>query len=423
MFTEKNSARLVAINIDMARSPPALYGLGFLALVVFTVSLSANLVTPLLPYMLNQYSLPPGMQERHAAFLSGSYLLALFVAGPTFGYISDRIDRRTILLSALAVYTMSLYALSAASGLVELYASRILSGLGAGALLPVMLAHVSEHSTQEQRVRRFAWLVTAMMTGSLTGPYLGGLATRPEVWARIGTSPPSNLMLAPVLAGAFISSLALIGMYFVLRRQTLSPPIFPGPASTAADFRPATLYMMFALSVVLMYAVGAFEVGLSTLARQNLRLDAAQLGMMYTECALVMLVMQALFFSAPFKNFANRHLLFPAFVVTAIALALFPLADTHDRLAWVVALIAGGAGVIAPLISYRVSVLANGRQGKSFGLQSAASNLGQALGSAGSGMLFGLNPQLPYWLAAAILMAGAVWIVLRIQQPPVVFDT
>jgi len=61
-----------------------------------------------------------------------------------------------------------------------------------------------------------------------------------------------------------------------------------------------------------MYAVGAFEVGLSTLARQNLRLNAAQLGMMYTECALVMLIMQALFFAEPFKNFANRHLLFPA---------------------------------------------------------------------------------------------------------------
>lgn len=88
-----------------------------------------------------------------------------------------------------------------------------------------------------------------------------------------------------------------------------------------------------------------------------------------------------------------------------------------------VALIAGGAGVIAPLISYRVSVLADGHQGKSFGLQSASSYLGQALGSVGSGMLFGLNPQLPYWLAAAILVAGAVWILFRMRPSPEVFDT
>jgi len=89
----------------------------------------------------------------------------------------------------------------------------------------------------------------------------------------------------------------------------------------------------------------------------------------------------------------------------------------------VVAVIAGGAGVIAPLISYRVSVLAASHQGKSFGLQSASSNLGQALGSAGGGVLVGLNPQLPYWLAAAILVAGAVWILFRVQPPPYIFDT
>lgn len=421
MFADKNFTRSVVI--DMARSSPALHGLGFLVFVVFAVALSANLVTPLLPTMLNQYSLPLDMQARHAAFLTGSYLLAMFVAAPTFGTLSDRIDRRAILLSAMAVYTISLYTLSAASGLVALYASRILSGFGAGALLPVMLAHVAEYSAPEQRMRRFAWLVTATMTGSLAGPYLGGLATQPETWTRIGASLPSNLILAPVLAGASICSAALMGMVFVFRRKALSRPDSLGPPSVDAAFRPSALYMLFALSVVLMYAVGAFEVGLSTLARQKLQLDAAQLGMMYAECALAMLVMQALFFADPFKNFANRYLLFPAFGVTAIALVLFPLANTHDRLVGVVALIAGGAGVIAPLISYRVSVLADGQQGKSFGLQSASSYLGQALGSAGSGMLFGLNPQLPYWLAAAILAAGAVWIFFCMRPSSEVFDT
>lgn len=89
--------------IDMARSSPALHGLGFLVFVVFAVALSANMVTPLLPTMLSQYSLSLDMQARHAAFLTGSYLLAMFVAAPTFGTLSDRIDRRAILLSAMAV--------------------------------------------------------------------------------------------------------------------------------------------------------------------------------------------------------------------------------------------------------------------------------------------------------------------------------
>lgn len=395
--------------------------LGLLALVLFTVSLSASAISPLLPDMLSSFSVSLSTQERHAAFLNGSYLLAMFVAGPVLGYLSDRIGRRPVLLSGLAVFTISLYALSAASGLLELYVSRILSGLGAGALLPVMLALVSEHSAPEHRVRRFAWLVSAVMLGGIVGPYLAGLAVRPDAWNWIGIALP-RLTAAPVLAGALASSIALVGMVFILPRRPHGQSAFSGRSSGSGALRPSALYALFVLSVLLMYGVGAFEVGLATLSRQRLKLDAAALGMMYTTCALVMLFMQALFFAGPFKDFANRHLLFPAFIVTAIGLVLFPLASTVDGLAWVVAAVAGGAGLIAPVLSYRVSLLADGRQGKSFGLQSASSNLGQALGSAGSGVLIGVDPQLPYWLAAAILATAAIWILFRMQPSSSAFD-
>jgi DHA1 family multidrug resistance protein-like MFS transporter len=165
-----------------------------------------------------------------------------------------------------------------------------------------------------------------------------------------------------------------------------------------------------------MYAVGSFEVGLATLARISLQLDAAQLGMMYAECALVMLVMQMFFFSEQLKDFADRYLVWPAIATMAIAVALFPSADTHVKLAVVVAAVAGGAGVIAPLIAYRVSIVAEGQQGMNFGLQSASSSLGQAMGATGSGLLFGLNRQLPFWLAAAILIVGSLVIFLLLPQ-------
>ncbi|RZI40044.1 MFS transporter [Herbaspirillum sp. HC18] len=404
---------------SLSRTSPAL--LGCLAFVLLIVSLSASMVSTLLPYMLSAYALPLPTQERHAAFLNGSYLLAMFVAGPALGYLSDRIDRRTVLLAGLALYVVSLFALSAASFLGALYVSRILSGLGAGALLPVMLAHVSEQSAEARRVRRFAWLVSAVMLGGIAGPFLGGLAAQSQAWDWTGLSPTRPLMV-PMLAAAFASGLAWCAIYVIIpahRRDWLRGTRVPlGDRA----YRPAALYALFALSIAVMYAIGAFEVGLATLSRQKLQLDATELGRMYTTCALVMLVMQALFFAEPFKDFANRHLLVPAFVVTALGLALFPLADTVDGLAWVVSAVAGGAGLIAPVLSYRVSLLADGQQGKSFGLQSASSNLGQALGSAGSGILLGPAPQLPYWLAAALLVAAAAWILFRMQPPQSLFN-
>lgn len=411
MLSEEHRAR--PAGLDPAAH--AVRSLFFLALVLFTVSSSASAISTLLPEMLSGFSLPQQAQEKHAAFLTGGYLLAMFAAGPAFGYLSDSIGRRPVLLGGLAVFTASLYALIAASSLLGLYVSRILSGLGAGALLPVMLAHVSEHSAEPHRVRRFAWLVSAAMLGSIVGPYLAGLAARPDAWDWAGIALPPRPIAVPVLAGAIASSIALGAMLLALPRRGHDRAAFSGRSTAGMTYRPSALYALFMLSVLLMYAVGAFEVGLATLSRQKLKLDTAELGMMYTTCAVVMLLMQALFFADPFKDFADRHLLFPGFVVTAIALALFPFAADIDGLAWVVAAVAGGAGLIAPILSYRVSLLANGRQGKSFGLQSASSNLGQALGSAGSGVLIGLDPHWPYWLAAAFLAMAAIWILLRMR--------
>jgi len=416
MLDQKHrSESTAAPRTPAAPSAYAMRSLCLLALVLFTVSLSASAISPLLPDIVAMASATLPTQERHAAFLNGSYLLAMFVASPAFGYLSDRIGRRPVLLCGITLFTVSLYALSAATSLPELYVSRILSGLGAGGLLPVMLAHVSENTTEERRVRHFACLVSAVLVGGIIGPYLAGLATRPDAWNWLGIALPTRPIVPPVLAGAIASSVALAAMMCILPRQTPARLAITAHPSESRVFPPVALYALFALSVLLMYAVGAFEIGLATLSRQRLKLDAAALGMMYTTCALAMLVMQALFFADPFKDFANRHLLFPAFIVTAIGIALFPLAGNVDQLAWVVTAVAGGAGLIAPVLSYRVSLLANGRQGKSFGLQSASSNLGQVAGSAGSGVLVGLDPQLPYWLAAAILAAAALWILFWIQ--------
>lgn len=384
-----------------------------LVLSMLTISVSASLIAPLLPFMLKPLNLVPAVQERHVALLNSAYLLAMFISAPVLGYLSDRILRRSVLLACIGAFALSLYMLAWATELTGLYVSRILSGIGASGVLPLLLAHVSDHYREEQRMRRFGWLVTAVTVGGLVGPYLGGLAAKPVAWSWIGVQQAETLIVAPVLASAFASSLVLAGVYFLF-------DVRPSPIANASQsgrsaeaFQPGNLYPLFALSLILMYAVGSFEIGLATVARISLQLDAAQLGMMYAECALVMLIMQTFFFSRQFKDFANRYLIWPAISITAIALALFPSASTHVKLAAVVAMIAGGAGTIAPLIAYRVSEFSIGQQGKNFGLQSAASSLGQAMGAAGSGLLFELDRQLPFWLAAAFLIMGSLLLLLR----------
>lgn len=382
-------------------------------LAAFTVSLSANIVTPLLPFLLAKLVSTPAAVAQHTAWLNGAYLLAMFASAPALGSLSDRATRRSVLLGCMAIFTASLLMTAGASGIVGLYLSRLLSGVGAGAVLPVLLAHVSESYAKEERTGRFAYLVTAVMTGSLVGPYLGGLATLPGAWSWMGAARPENLIGAPIFAAALASDLAFAGVCVAFGAQAHRPASIASDTDPAGGDDRATLPLLYLLSIVLMYGVGAFEVGLATVSRISLQLDPVRLGMMYAECALVMLVMQALFLSKQFKDFADRHLVAPAIAMTAVALAFFPYASSHETLAFVVAAIAGGAGIVAPLISYRVSIAANAHHGRNFGLQSASSSLGQALGAAGGGFLAALGQQLPFLVAATVLVAGYLLILQR----------
>jgi hypothetical protein len=47
------------------------------------------------------------------------------------------------------------------------------------------------------------------------------------------------------------------------------------------------------------------------------------------------------------------------------------------------------------------------RQGAALGRQTAAASLGQALGSAAAGALFGLMVPAPFWLTAGLLVISA----------------
>lgn len=76
-----------------------------LMLAVFTVSVGYGVVLPLLPYLIERL-LGTGdgtaAVSRSAGLLTGLCMLALFLFAPTWGRISDRFGRRSILLIGLS---------------------------------------------------------------------------------------------------------------------------------------------------------------------------------------------------------------------------------------------------------------------------------------------------------------------------------
>jgi predicted MFS family arabinose efflux permease len=164
---------------------------------------------------------------------------------------------------------------------------------------------------------------------------------------------------------------------------------------------------LLALSLLVMLGMGGYEVSLALWGQQVLNLPPREIGWMFAECSLIMILVQV-FVLAPLLQRAGSGLLAPAFLAMAIGIALLPYVTGYPAMLIGVGLVAGAAGMLIPALVYLVSLAAGSAPGAAIGRQTAAANLGQAAGSAAAGWLFAVHIEMPFWLFAALLGLGAV---------------
>ena len=371
-----------------------------LLVAVFTVTLAYGVQLPLLPSLLERQVGSPAAVSWHTGALTGTYTLALFLFAPLWGLVSDRWQRKAVIVVGLAGFALALTVFAFIDHLAALYLGRFLTGAFSAAVLPVSQALVADLSSDEDwRARRFAWLNIAGIAGFLVGPVVGGVLG--TMWS--GAMPASGAPFLFIAGGAAAASL-------------LAAILLPSAASRRAVEKAAPdprgrqqLRRLLLISLLLAVGLGTFEVGLALVGKQELGLTPGQIGLMFAECMVAMAVAQVLVFNPWFPPRATRWLLAPAFGVLATGLLLVPAATSGAQLFWGVAAIAGAAGVLSPVTGFWVSLMAGRAQGSELGLQTAISSLGQTIGAAIAGLLYG-NAGLgerAFLLAAAGAVAGA----------------
>jgi predicted MFS family arabinose efflux permease len=132
--------------------------------------------------------------------------------------------------------------------------------------------------------------------------------------------------------------------------------------------------------------------------------------MMFTECSLVMFVMQAIVFSPWFKPDMTRWLIAPALAVLATGLFFVPWASNFTLMLVAIGAVAASAGVLSPILTYWISAKAGSAQGWELGKQTAAASLGVTVGSVAGGFLFNLAalPGASFILTAGLATLGCL---------------
>lgn len=386
--------------------------LAVLVLAVFTVSVGFGVVLPLLPYLIERL-LGGGGQDaqvsRHTGLLTGVYTLAMFLFAPMWGRLADRRGPRGVLLVGLLGFGLTMLIFSFIESITAVYAGRFLSGMFAAAVTPVAAAAVGGFAmTEERRARQFAFVSMAAIIGFLLGPILGVFVTR--FAARfLATAMPAGSVAVPLAATALLAFLAAVAVAIAVPGgdgRNRSKKATVGSVDGAPWLVPRLLILTFIVST----GVGVFEVGLALRGKQELGLSPYQIALMFTECSLVMFVMQGIVFSPWIKPVKTRWLIAPALAVLAAALFLVPQASEFGVMLVVIGAVAASAGILSPILTYWISNKAGSTQGWQLGKQTAAASLGVTLGSMAGGLMFNVAalPGAPFVLAAGLVAVGVL---------------
>jgi MFS family permease len=353
--------------------------------------------------------------SRHIGFLSGMYTAGVLLGAPLWGMLADRIGLGRVLMIGLVGYVASLLVMLVPEleTLWGIYALRLSTGFFVAAVVPVVSAFVAEHTPESQRARRFAWLGAMSLLGFLFGPALNIVARWVGPWIGGGVATAALTAQAVIVLSAIFGAVMMLGLARTLPERIATPVAGPGEELPAKTGFAGLLWLSGGVTFVL----SAFELGIVLQGQLHIGTSRREVAMMFAECALGMLAVNALlFFTALLKKVPARRVVMTGLVLAIVGLTV--LAFHHSNV-WMYAAIsftAVGTGLILPVIAYRAAGFSRGSLGTTMGSLAAAAGLGQTLGSAAGGWLFGALAQSTFaWLAAplvgifAILLARPAW--------------
>ena len=335
----------------------------------------------------------------------------MLVGAPIWGLISDRLGRPRILLFGLLGYVASLLLLLLPSmgGLWAIYVLRAAAGLFVAAVVPVVPALVAAHTPKAIRARRFAWLGAASLLGFLFGPAMNAVA---DALAAVFSNGDALIALSTrivIVLSALLGAAMMLGLALTLPANEGSSDIAEADVSAPAGFA-ALWWLTVAVNVVL----SGFELGIVLQGRQHAELSTQQVAMMFAECSLVMLAINAvLFFTALLDKVSPRLVVAAGSLLGMAGLAALAVHETDKGMYIGVSLTSAGTGLVLPVISFLAAGASHRKLGATMGALAAAGALGQTLGSASEGWLFGAVARLSFAWLALPLLATLILLLLR----------
>lgn len=132
---------------------------------LFLIGTDLFVVSPLLPYISKAYSVSPTT----TGWMVTTFAVTYAMSAPLFGWLSDKMGRRTFITLGLLLFALSNLFTAFAPTFLWLIVSRILAGLSVAAITPLIYAIIGDIAPTN---RRGTWL-SIVVSGHLTALWAG----------------------------------------------------------------------------------------------------------------------------------------------------------------------------------------------------------------------------------------------------------
>ena len=153
------------------------HALSFGFISVFLTGLGLTIVSPVLSFLVANYTDDSNAQATAITLLTAVYACSVFIGAPILGSLSDRYGRRPILIISLFGSAIGYFIVGVGGALWVLFLGRIIEGVTGGEISAIF-AYFADITLISERTKYFGWISAVVGIGTATGPLIGGaLAT------------------------------------------------------------------------------------------------------------------------------------------------------------------------------------------------------------------------------------------------------
>jgi len=341
-----------------------------IGLIAFLTLVDLFATQAILPSLVVHYGVGPAAM----GLAVNASTLGMAVAGVLVSLFSSRIDRRTGVVTSLALLSVPTALLSLAPDLTSFAALRIVQGLFMSASFTLTLAYLAEHCSAKAAGGAFAAYITGNVASNLFGRLISA-----AVADHFGLSANFHLFAALNLAGA---ALAFAG----LRRSLPMRDGATGPSGLCQHFRNSALRTAFAIGFLILFAfIGTFTYVNFVLIRAPLAISPMQIGLVYF--VFLPAILTTPLAGGAVARFGTRPTFWAALAVAAFGLPML-LSHFLPLVLIGLALIGVGTFFAQAVATGFVGRAALGDRGSAGGLYLSCYFLGGLMGSLVLGQLF-----------------------------------